>query len=277
MATQDIHTAKDMATFGLDLAGGTSYTSYLGTLRMFKADLSGQMVDAKTLTQMYGQSQEVGAMATYDFQLMSVVSGSTKVSNLDISAFTIGGNSYLPVLKSYDATITWEHTGKVGTQRWHYAALKNKTLMINCKVSIPATSAAFSKTLQVAMGSSTVADRQLAVTITINGISVTTAMLLTKVTQSGIDINGEQVLDISLENRALDATTFPGAPTGTTTILEKVANSTSAWGLHALTKTTDGADYVGLVLPKSYKLSAPQSGLVVEDFSVVGIGTQTIS
>lgn len=277
MATQDIHTARDMVTFNLDLAGGTSYTSYLTTLKMFKPNVAAQTVDGKRITAMYGQSQATGLTGTYDWQLMSVLSGSTKVSNLDITVFTIGGNSYLPTMLDYSLSVTWEHTSRVGTQLWHYAALKNKVLSISCRIQVPSTAATFSKTLQIAMASSTEASRQLTVTMTINGIAVTATCLLTGVSQEGITTNGEQVLTVSFENRMADGATFPAAPTGTATIMEKVLNSTNAWGLEAVTKVTDGASYVGLVLPKSYKLSAPQQGLVLEDFSTVGIGTQVVS
>ena len=72
-----------------------------------------------------------------------------------------------------------------------------------------------------------------------------------------------------------DTTAFPVGPTGTSTRLEKVLNTTSAIAMAFTSHSTEGTAYTGNVLTLSYSVGIGQQGVLVEEHTWASQGAIT--
>lgn len=230
-------------------------------------------VDGSPITRIYESSQIVGSSGTVKCSLMSVLSGSTKVNNLDVSAFTIGGTNYLANLDSGSIQVEWTHQeGKaVGTQ-WAYPVVTKKKISMDATLKIPTTSGAG---LMLLMDSAT-SGLEVVASITINSIATTFPGLLKSVDHS-YPQGGIQTHKVQIKGRNTDTGTFPTAPSGTSSILELFLNTLASIAFAITSKASGGAVYSGNMLPKSLNLQWANGQLVMVDVEFATQGAVTIT
>lgn len=227
-------------------------------------------VDGSVITGEYESAQIVGSEASIKCSLMSILTGTTKVNNLDVSAFTVGGTDYLGSLESGSLKIEIPHeeAKAVGT-RWAYPiASGKKTIQMDSDLMVPSSSGAG---LALLMDGATT-DLEVDASITINSISVTFGALLTFL-EHIIAKGKAQRQKIVLKGRV----TPPTAPSGTSTILEKFLNTRAAIGFVLTTKASGGATYSGNMLPKSLTMTWANNALVMVETEFASQGSVDIS
>lgn len=230
-------------------------------------------VDGSPITRIYESSQIVGSSGTVKCSLMSVLTGATKINNLDVSAFTVGGTSYLAGLDSGSLQVEWTHQeGKaVGTQ-WAYPVVTKKKISMDATLKIPTSGGGG---LMLLMDSAT-SGLEVVASITINSVATTFAGLLKSIDHTFA--HGDvQKYKVQIKGRNPDTGTFPAAPTGTTTILELFLNTLSSISFAITAKASGGSVYSGNMLPKSLNMQWANGQLVMVDVEFATQGAVTIT
>lgn len=266
----------DVSVFGVDLAGGTSYTDYLGFIRNVDAKLDVDTVEADPINRAYSQAQPVKKMASISAPLMSVKSGSIKVSSLDLSAFSILGQTFDSYFESGSMTVDIDlkdSSARSDIWKYHQPTGKKK-ITFDATIKVPATAAAGSQAIQALAYSTTITDVSGTFTWTINSVATTFAATIKslEIPFAGGDF---QVLKISGESNAPDSGTFPAAPTGTTTIFEKALNTFTATGISLTNHATEGVNLAGLFHIAKANVSVQESGLVLATYEFMNKGAVT--
>ena len=277
MAAQDVHISGDVSTFGIDLAGGTSYTSYLALARSATLNIKGELEDTRPGVRMYASKQIHGVAGTLNFVAMNQLSAPEKVTNLDLTVFTIGTQDFFPTYLTGEISVALAQSGKIGTQLFDYGVCVGKEISANFSFGVPDTAANGSKIAQTYALSATASDHNKAVSITLNSIAVTFAATIESMSHKLIEAASIQQIDLSMAGHGGDSGTFPAAPTGTTTLLEKILNTTNKWGVSIVSKSSEGSTYTGKVLPTSYRLSISNAGAITESLDCRCVGTWTIA
>lgn len=257
----------NLSTWSINSA---SQLAYLGDASIAVTALD---VDGSPITRTYESAQVVHKEASIKCNLMSVVSGSTKVNNLDVTVFTVDGTDYLVNLESGSLSVEWTHEeGKACGDLWAYPIATKKKIAMDATLKVPATGGAG---LALLMGGTT-ADLEVTPSITINGVAATFDGLLTLVDHS-FPQGGIQKQKVSIKGRSPDSGTFPAAPTGTSSILEKFLNTLAAISFSIVAKASGGASYSGNMLPKTLNMQWANNQLVMVDCEFASQGAVTIS
>lgn len=268
----------DLSVFGVDLAGGTSYADYLGFIRNVDAKVDIDTVEADPIIRPFSQAQPVKKMASISAPLMSVKSGSVKVSQLDLSAFSILGQSFDSYFESGSITVDIDlkdSSARADVWKFHQPTGKKK-ITFDATIKVPATALLGSQALHTAAFSSTIGDVSGNFTWTINSVAVTFAATLKslEIPYAGGDF---QVLKITGESNAPDSGTFPAAPTGTTTIFEKALNTFTATGLSLTNHASEGQNVAGTFQMSKATVNVPETGLVMATYEWMNKGAVTSS
>ena len=233
--------------------------------------------ESSILTRAYESHSATTRSATLRTRHLSAISAPTKATNLDVSAFLVGGTSYLGHLESGSIDVTWQHgEGKAMSDAWLYPVLVKKSIQGEGNLIVPASSGAM---LALKAGNSTLSDLALtfSVTITLSGSAVTfTFAGLLKSFEHMISDAATQKHRVQLIGRDPDSGTFPAAPTGSSTLSEKVINGSAALTVSAVAKASGGAQYDGNFLPKSMKISFSNAGLVTTEYEFASQGAITV-
>ena len=229
--------------------------------------------ESSILTRAYESHSATTRSATLRTRHLSAISAPTKATNLDVSAFLVGGTSYLGHLESGSIDVTWQHgEGKAMSDAWLYPVLVKKSIQGEGNLIVPASSGAM---LALKAGNSTLSDLALTFSVTINSIAFTFAGLL-KSFEHMISDAATQKHRVQLIGRDPDSGTFPAAPTGSTTLPEKFINGSAALTVSAVAKASGGAQYDGNFLPKSMKISFSNAGLVTTEYEFASQGAITV-
>lgn len=259
-------TALDLSTLSI---GGSSVLTDLKEASI-AFDIGSE--ESSILTRTYESHSATARSAIIKTKHMSVISAPTKATNLDISAFTLGGTDYLGNCESGSISVEWMHgEGKGLGDAWLYPVLIKKRISGEATLLVPATSGAM---LALKAGNSTLADLNIAMSVTINSIAFTFGGLL-KSLEHMFSSSEVQKHKITIDGRSTDSGTFPAAPTGTTTLPEIFLNTTAALTFSGVSKASGGVTYGGNILPKSMQLSWSNSGLVTLDYEFASQGEIT--
>ena len=260
---------------GLFTTGGIALASS-GT--QFSFELANEKQDAGLVSRLAKNSQPVKTAGKLSVSLNSVTSGSDRVSHSNVSAFTIGGTSYLNVLRNYSLSGSYEMRMQAGIgEKYVKPQVVAKDYQIQVALDIESTD---SYTLMALMGGSDFANVDQAVSITINSVAITIASNLNQGT-----INAQryelQELALSFDGADPGTGTYPAAPTGTTTILEKALNAPTteiAFAFqNALSGDTTGMNASGNCVFESFSIEVQDGQLVNETYNFATYGSVTIA
>lgn len=260
---------------GLFTTGGIALAS-AGT--QFSFELANEKQDAGLVSRLGKNSQPVKTAGKLSVSLNSVVSGSDRVSHSNVTAFTIGGVSYLNVLKSYALSGSYEHRMQAGVgEKYVKPQVVAKDYQIAIALDIENTD---SYTLMALMGGSDFSNVDQAVSITINSVAITIASNLN---QGTVKAQRYELQELGLNFDGADpgSSAYPAAPTGTSTILEKALNSVTselAFSFqNALSGNTYGMNASGNAVFESFSIEVQDGQLINETYNFATYGSVTIA
>jgi hypothetical protein len=251
--------------------GGTDRLAYV---RDATISVERQSIESSVITTTYEAAQAGKGSLSLRANLMSVVSGSTKVNHLDVTAFAIGGTSYIADVESGSCRVEWQlEEGGGVSDGWEYPVCVKKRISGDVVLRVPATSAS---TLP-ALFNGAVSGLNVAFSVTINGVATTFNAFLRSL-EHQIPVAGVQKYSCQFEGQSTDAGVAVSAPAGTTTILEKALNTTSALAFDFDTNSsTNGTSYSGNAVFESYAFSWSENEMVLSEISMRSQGTVTIA
>lgn len=164
---------------------------------------------------------------TFDLTVLTTQSTPDRVTHLNLSVLTIGGTSYASDVSSVKMTLTPNQVKQPSAGSW-WQTVQNTKMDISATVelSLPVGSN-FAHALLQKMHSVTGSDRNVVFSFTLNGVAITVPMRLESIPFKA-ERDGLQMLTVNLTCHAPLSGTFPTAPTGTTSLLEKAFNSWAA-------------------------------------------------
>lgn len=266
------------SVFDIDLEDDGTFADNLAVVESYSYEVRNSTTRADPINRAYHQNQITKKGVRVSATLRSTKSGSIKVCNLDVSAISILGQAYDSYLESGSLTVNQE-TAEVSAlaDLFEYnQATGKKSIEFDGVIRIPATAGAGSQALQTALASATVTDSQGTITFTINGVTVTCAMTVESITQEESG-GATQSIRLRAVCNAPDSGTFPAAPTGTTTLLERMLNTTTRHRLRFTTHASEGGQWAGNAILTRYTLTIPNQGLVVAECEWLNQGTWTFT
>lgn len=188
-------------------------------------------------------AQAVGWGGRLETGVMSTLSTPTRVSHLDISAMTVDGTAYRTMLRggSFEGSFTVQE-GRAAGDKWRVPIVTKKDYSVRAEIMIPRSGTA--NPLRTILGDllgATAADLAMAFSITINSVAVTLPMLLVNATVKGA-VGDLTIVEIELKGRAPDSGSYPTAPTGTTSLLEKALNDAGTAVAFSFTPHNDAGE-----------------------------------
>lgn len=197
------------------------------------------------------------------------------VSHLDVSAFTIGGTDLSDYLRggSLDIRNGFQESSAV-SDLWKVPQWTSKDYTARVTLQIPDASE-FAITGD--MDDTNMADMDVALSITINSVTITIPMLITSHAWS-TSSDGLQLIELLLEGQDPLTGDYPTAPTGTTTLLEKALNAAgTAVAISASTKSANGSNYAFNAVIESASFSWNDGELIPVQYNFLATGAVAIS
>jgi hypothetical protein len=211
----------------------------VATFRTATLEVTADTVEASPATRLMSKKQPVKKGATLTCELMSVVASSEKVTHLNLSAITVDSVDYLGSINgTFSGTNTIVEAGAAG-DIWKYPQVTKTMLSFTGEILITASTGGAQALLTDAWANN-VSGLAMILSFTINGVAVTLPMVLTSCSQPFTD-GDVQKANITLEGASPDSGSYPTAPTGTTSLLEKALNvATTAVAITFTTHATEG-------------------------------------
>ena len=256
-------THDDVSILTLD---ASNYLTYLAqaTVRFTNRTTEGQGVgDMNKKACITKKSCEV------DLDLMSD-NANCRVTGLDVSAFTIASVDFKDVLQSTSWTINNEFKETDGVaDTWAERTWVNQGLSVTAECEIP-TDASTLDDVILGAASATLSSANAMVTLTINSVTVTWAMVVTQ---------AEHVMnrgDVQMWRFTLEGRGAPSAPAGTATLLAKALNGAGTnQALVLESKSSKGINYSGNFLPESVSFTVNKQDAVITAYKYVNNGAVT--
>lgn len=258
--------ALDVSAFSI---GGTDQKAYLksGSLKFINGT-----ADGRSVVQRHANPVKSSRAVQVQASLMDNV-GSTvnRVTFKDISAFTLGGNSFAGYLKSFNFNRTCSHKSAQGDgSESSFPVYTGEDTSISVELNVPVAAV---PAFMAGLDADAQAASDLAFSITINGAAVTIAAMVLDATMGGLEADGLQSISLNLGGR-LTAT----APTGTATLFAAAITAPeTAVAISATTKASGGLTWAGNGLVSSISVSGSEGGLVLTDVTYDSVGAWTLT
>lgn len=210
-----------------------------------------------------------------DTGLMSTISAPDRVSHLDLSGFTVGGTDYLAVLRSLKFSGSFQQRLRAGVGAW-WKRPQNSKKAYKASVSLDCDDSVLSA-LMIAMSSTTYADRNKTLSFVLNGVTITLPTRMSRVEHTG-QRDDLQMVTVDLVGRSPDSGSYPAAPTGTSTLLEKAFNAFQTELAFTFTsKAASGHSVTGNCIFNSFEFSVEDEQLVLNRYVFDTFGAPTSS
>lgn len=249
--------------------------SVLTTIRNVNIELSSDTDEGRGIAYLGKSPNTVKQSYKISTSIQSAISAATRVSNLDVTVFTIGAVDYLPFLRggSISGSYDKDEAGGVGNL-WKYPIPTVKDYSGEVTLNLPnsATANALRTILKNINDSATAHDTIVA--ITINAIAISLDMHITS-----FKFNGEpgklQTVTISLAGKD-DGSNPVNTPVGTTTLLEKAFNVYKTPIAFSFTsKTSTSLTLAGEMVFSSFSFSFNDAQIISTDYEWESHGVVT--
>lgn len=244
-----------------------NYTGIVDSVSLTKtvATAEGQAISRK-----YNNPQAVKNSWNLSFSSKNTKSGAFRVTNLDLTANTIGGTAFAADTESLTINVNAVHAMGDACQDGHaFPVYTGSTIDGSAVLKVPTGSVPLMAALDAP------GDADLSFTFTLNGVQVAFPILVTGLTHTAA-VGQVQTVNVTFVGQDPLTGNHPVAPTGTTTILEKVLNAPqTALAIAFTSKANGGVAYSGNALIQSYSASINNSSVVTESMTWVGVGALT--
>lgn len=199
---------------------------------------------------------------------VTTVTTASRVANLDVSALTIGGTSYIATLRGGSMSIqnTFAEGSGVG-DAWRVPIWTTQKITTNFQLAIPIT--AFPDLGPVVDG--TIAAHNLSAVITINGTALTVEGVIATYKHT-FENDQIQMLDISFEQRATSA---QGGPATTTLLGAAILQPGTSLACTLTSRATFGSAYAGNFAIESCSFSFNDAEIIATDYTFISTGAIT--
>lgn len=260
------HVIGDISVFS---AGGVSL---LGIVEDVAFDITEDQKDVSLTNRFRSSAQGLKLDATIKATIMSTLSAPDRVSHLNLTALSLG-DSLLGVVTRLKFSSNMEKLTKAGVGSWW----KEHQIVggdFMAEVEIEGTTDTFAPYIADAV-SLTGADRNATLDFTLNAIAYTLPMRMETI-GFGTNRRGFQVLKIALKGRDPDTGTYPTAPVGTTSIVEKAINDPATVLAYSFTsKAADGFTLAGNMVWDSMEFEVVDGEIVNIQYNWSNTGTPT--
>ena len=243
---------------------------YRGLATQASVAINHQTADSRPISRKYANPQAVKSSWVLNMTSNIVKSGAATVTNLDLTGTSILGTAYVADVESLQFNVACAHVpGDACQDGWAYPVYDSSDITGTATLKVPTGS------VQIMAGQDAPGDADGVFTFTLNGNTVTLPVILTSIDHSMV--NGSvQTVTVSFQGQDPRTGNMPTAPTGTTTIVEKILNAPeTALAVEVESKAVGGVNYTGNVLISAYGLSINNGAVVSETFTWTGVGAPT--
>jgi hypothetical protein len=264
-----VHQIADLSVFS---AGGTSL---LGDIESVEYTVDETQVDGSKTSRLGKNMNGVKLEGKIRTSLLSTISGTQRVSHLNLTAATLNSVNYLGLIRNFKFSATYEHQRRAGVGSWfmrNQVTAKHFTASfdLDCEDSIASV-------LMIAAHSSTYGNREMVLSFTLNSVVITLPTRL-KTVAFKTERDGLQVLSITVEGSDPGTGNYPTAPTTSATLLTKALNDpTTEIAFDLTSKAASGFDVTGTMTWDTMDFEVADDGLVKTNYSWMSYGTVTAS
>ncbi len=256
---------------GLDISSFSVATvDQKAFLRSGTLKFTNTTADGRSIVQRHANPVKAARGVEVTASLMENVSGVNRATLKDVTAFTLGGNSFAGYLSQFSFNRTCSHKSAQGDGTEHtFPVWTGNDTTISATINIPLGDY---PDFIAALDVDGQAAADLAFSITANGGTLTIAAMVLDVTNS-LEVDGLQQITLNLGGR-LEAS----APSGTSSLLAAAINAPeTAVAISVVTKGTNGSTWAGNGLVSSITYSGTENGLLMTDVTYVSVGSWSIS
>lgn len=268
MATRYAGTNISLFTVGGIALASSGYT--------FGATVTSDTVDAGLVTRLGKYNQPVKQGLALSIERNGIVSGAERVSHLNVSAFTIGGTSYLALLKDLNLSGSFDTEMQAGIgEKFQKPQVVAKDYSITASLNVASGTAL---ALANMVGGADFASSDQTLSFTIDSVVITIPMNLITF-DLGIQRAGLQSISLTFQGADPGAGAYPAAPTGTTSLLEQLLNTPTAELAFSLQNVAsgdvNGVRLTGNCVAESFSIQTSDGQLVSETYQFQSYGTVT--
>jgi len=243
----------------------------------FTFSLTDDVQDAGLISRLGKNSQPVKTSGELAIDLNSVITGSQRTSHINVTAFTIGGTSYLDELSSFSLSGSYDQVMQSGIgEKWTRPQVVAKDYQITVVLTLSTGDALI---LAAMMDGANFADSDQTVSITVNSVVITIPMNIFSYSLAAARYD-LQKLTLQFNGADPGAGDYPTAPTSTSTIFQKALNAPTAEMAfsfqNALAANTGGINVSGTCVFKSFSFEVSDGNLVAENYTFATYGTVTV-
>jgi hypothetical protein len=234
-------------------------------------------VDGSSMVSLGKSMNGTKLAGTLDVSVLSTLSTPDRVSHLNMTVLTVGGTNYLTDVQSFKLTGTPNQVKQPSAGSWWQTVQNTKMdFAVTLDIAIPVGSN-YAHDLMTKMSSTTGIDRNVVLSVTINSVAQTIAMRM-KSGSLKAERDGLQMFTLNLVGHAPLSGTYPTAPTGTTSLLEKAYNSWAselAFTFSSNATAARGAVFTGNCIIGTWSIDVADEGLVKTAYQFHTTGTVT--
>lgn len=235
--------------------------------------------EASPIGRFHASAHPVKQGLTISTGLYSTISAPTRVTNLNVTGFSIDAVALITMLRggSFSATYTIQE-GSAINDLFKFPVVTKTDFSLTGKLIIPTANLGtdnISHVISPQWASTTLADKNMVFTMTINSVVITLPMVLESFTHAFTQADLVSY-DIVLKGQDQFTGTYPTAPTGNTSLLEKALNAPGTAIAFALTShATEGVVYGGNCIFSAMTFSFDDSTVITNDYTFQSQGVVT--
>lgn len=224
----------------------------------------------------------VKQMATFRTTALSTYSGATRIANVDVSELLLGATDYIAYLRGGSFRGTFQMSDELGGvgNYWSYKLPVIPSYNAEVQLNLPnGTAANALRTIIVGLMNPTIAtaiaNRNLDFSIAINAVDTTLPMIIA---DGGIRASGPnaQIVTLALQGRTDGSTTYPAAPTGSTSLLEKCFTAFATPMAFTFTpKASNSSAFAGELVPTSFGFGFNDAAIIETNYEFQSHGVVT--
>jgi len=250
-------TTFDLAAFS---AGGENL---LATVKAVRYRVETETADARPITRSASSAQPTKRRAVIETTQTSILTTPLRVSHLEVSALTAGGENWRALVRRGWFRADFRHAeGSAVGDFWRWPVLVERDFRARFDLMTPTDGVPGLDLAHAAPGFSTVN-----LSLTINGVAVTLPMVVTR-WEHRLEPGEPQMVRVTLQGQSPDTGAYPSSPSGTSNLLAKALNAPDLPLAVTLTsRATGGAAYAGDFLFAGMQFGVEDGALVTTDFT----------
>lgn len=260
-------TTFDLAAFS---AGGENL---LATVKAVRYRVETETVDARPITRPARTAQPIKRRAIIETTQTSILSTPLRVSHLEVSALTAGGENWRALVRRGWLRADFHHAeGSAVGDFWRWPVLVERDIRARFDLMTPTDGVPGLDLAYAAPGLSAVS-----LSLTINGVTISLPMVVTR-WEHRLEPGEPQMIRVSLQGQSPDTGAYPASPTGTSNLLAKAFHAPDQPIAVTLTSRAEGgATYAGNFLFAGMQFAVEDGALVTTDFTWTSRGAVAVT